>query len=218
MSYRLSQFLNGMKKRFGFIIGGLLIVIDNIGRVQVIKDLWAELKIIWTTIHPIWPSHLLTWIGAGFVIFGLISTFWPKPPAPETFQDSFLVSPTNETEPASPPKAPEERVILGPNLTPRYFCEELKGKTGYQIERMTGMYVGKWMRFKGEISDIRSASDARFSITFQNGPGESYVNAIFAEKWSEHLSVMSTGEVISVLGKVREIERNWIWLVDCDLE
>lgn len=220
MANRLQKFFDGSKKRVGYIVGGVLIALDNIGRIQVIKGLWAELKIVWATVHLAWPSHLLTWIGVGFVLFGIVSSFWPNRAenAPLVEQPA-VISASNEADLVLPQPGSDGRVILGRGLTPVYFINELRGKTTYDIERATQIYVGKWMRFEGEIEDIRlTEGTGEFRVTFKQPPGESYVGATFAITWSDHMSIKKAGERISLIGKIRQIERNWIWLVESALE
>jgi hypothetical protein len=220
MANRLREFLDGSRKRIGYIVGGVLIALDNIGRIQVIKGMWAELKTAWATVHPAWPSHLLTWIGVGFVVFGFVSSFWPNRTANAPFVGQpAVITASNEADLPLPQPSSDGRVILGRGLTPAYFMKELRGKTTYDVERATQIYIDKWMRFEGEIEDIRWAEGSgEFRVTFKQPPGESYVSATFANTWSDHMSIKRAGERISLIGKIRVIERDWIWLVESALE
>jgi hypothetical protein len=78
------EHLEGFKKRhpyLWFVVGGVAVVLDNIARVQVIKDMYAKVASVFSGAVGFripWPSHLLTWIGACFILFGLVSLFWPR--------------------------------------------------------------------------------------------------------------------------------------------
>jgi hypothetical protein len=68
--------------RLFFIIGGVLFIIDQIGRIQTFKDLYTAGK-SWlasrSDIHLTWPPHTLLVVGVFFVVLGLVSFFWPEP-------------------------------------------------------------------------------------------------------------------------------------------
>jgi hypothetical protein len=81
MSNHLQDLVVRLKKRHPYlalVIGGVVIVLDNIGRAQIFKDLYTNVRAFWGAIHAIWPSHALTWVGAAFVVFGLVSLLLPE--------------------------------------------------------------------------------------------------------------------------------------------
>ncbi|SRR6266404_209730 len=222
MSNRLEEAFEKFKNRhpyLGYVIGGLLIVVDNIGRMQVVRDVWAEIKMMF--IHPAWPSHLLTWVGASFILLGLISRFWPKPTAVVPLVKQPIVAipmPVQE-----PPPIKSDRVILGPHLTPKYFYELLKGKTELQANKLVELYIGKWMRISGKVTNISESLTEKtliISITLTDSilPYPMVAMAFNKAEWHDHISVISKGEQISAIGKIRSVEQNWTWLEDCELE
>lgn len=210
MSNRLEKFVGRFSKHhpyLGYIIGGFLILVDNVGRAQIIKGMWPEIKSAWTSIHLVWPSHLLTWIGLGFLVIGVVSTFWPK---------SKAFVPLLSEEGSLAPKKASGRVFLPPKLTPSYLCDLARDKTAYQALKATEIYVGKWMRIAGAISDI-SSTLGHLTATLRFGPS-TVVLFFEMDKWSDHLSVIPLGEKISAVGKIRSIESRFISLDCCELE
>jgi hypothetical protein len=84
------------RRRYGrvfFILGGILIIIDQIGRFQTLAALYdagkswfasrSDVHLNWPLAHLVWPSHTLLGVGVFFVLLGLVSFFWPLKPDPK---------------------------------------------------------------------------------------------------------------------------------------
>jgi hypothetical protein len=229
MASSLERFLTRLKKRHPFlflVIGGVLILVDNIGRAQVIKDIWSEIKITWTAAHLAWPNHLLTWIGFAIVAIGLLALLWPGTRSGTSVTSEALTSsPPNPTPPnPAPPtdeplKSSPARVMLGPNLTPQYLGAQMDGRTAYQFEKLIEIYIGKWMRLGGPIVNIRASMIENIMVVSLDGGAPMNAGLRFDKsKWVDHLSILPVGETISVVGKISAVERYWIWLEECELE
>lgn len=118
-----------------------------------------------------------------------------------------------------PLKSLPQRVLLGPNLTPKYLRAQMDGKTAYQSERLLDIYIGKWMRVGGPIDNISTTIiDSVMMVTLDVGNSMKAGLQFEKSKWLDHLSILSVGETISVVGKIRKVERFWIWLDECELE
>lgn len=83
-------YIKKLKKRYAgvfLIIGGLLFVLDQIGRVQTIAALYADIRTWAESRHWLagftWPHHVLLYVGLLFVLLGLAAYLWPDRPASE---------------------------------------------------------------------------------------------------------------------------------------
>lgn len=131
-----------------------------------------------------------------------------------TSEVSTPISPTEE-----PPKSSPGRVLLGPNLTPQYLAAQMDGKTAYQSERLLEIYIGKWMRVRGPIENISTTIiDNIMIVTLDVGNSMKAGLYFDKSKWLDHLSILPVGATILAAGKIRKVERFWIWLNECDLE
>lgn len=95
-----------------FIIGGSSFIIDQIGRIQTIRDLYAMGK-TWfynrSHIHLTWPPHTLLGIGVFFVLLGVISFFLPDP--------KQVTNPVQTLGEHTPTSAPQQTVLATPQET-----------------------------------------------------------------------------------------------------
>lgn len=82
--------LERLKRRHSglyFFISGSIVVIDQLGRFQTIKDMYSVVRswfAIRTDIHLKWPPHLLLYIGLVILAIGLFSFLLPPPKSAET--------------------------------------------------------------------------------------------------------------------------------------
>jgi len=66
-------------------VGAALLLVDNLGRLQSVADIWQALKErapSFLSGVP-WPAHLLSWVGLASIAIGIGSYLWP-PKAPQT--------------------------------------------------------------------------------------------------------------------------------------
>jgi hypothetical protein len=59
-----------------YLLGGLLLILDTIGRIQTLQYVKQRVTdmgkwLIQPAWHISWPSHLLAWVGASAILFGL---------------------------------------------------------------------------------------------------------------------------------------------------
>jgi len=79
--------------RLFIVLGGIFIIIDQIGRYQTLASLYGSVKnwfasktdihLNWPLTNLAWPAHSLLFVGVFFVLLGLISFFWPIKAAPK---------------------------------------------------------------------------------------------------------------------------------------
>lgn len=67
--------------RLFFVLGGIVLIVDQIGRIETIAELYRAGR-SWLSsrsdVHLTWPPHTLLGVGVFFLILGLISFVWPK--------------------------------------------------------------------------------------------------------------------------------------------
>ena len=95
--------------RLFFVVGGVFFIIDQIGRIQTIEDLYAMGKTWFSSrsnIHINWPPHTLLGIGVFFVLLGAVSFFLPdRKQSTNPFQtvgEDTLTSAPQQAELAAP--------------------------------------------------------------------------------------------------------------------
>ena len=61
------------------VTGGILLIIDSIGRIQTVTDVVSRLQ-AWIPLFKYFglPPHVFAWIGGAFVLIGLVSFIWPS--------------------------------------------------------------------------------------------------------------------------------------------
>jgi hypothetical protein len=97
--------------RLFFIIGGFLFIVDQIGRIQTVRDLYAAGKNWFASrsdIQLTWPPHTLLGVGVFFVLLGSISFFMPD--------RKKASSPVPSPEPPTPPNAAQQGVGAAPHV------------------------------------------------------------------------------------------------------
>jgi hypothetical protein len=69
------------RSRLFFIASGIVFIVDGIGRIETVAELYKSAK-SWlasrSDIHLAWPPHTLVAVGVFFLVLGLISFIWPK--------------------------------------------------------------------------------------------------------------------------------------------
>jgi hypothetical protein len=104
------------------------------------------------------------------------------------------------------------RVIV--HITPEELINYFREHTTAQAQKLVGVYLGKWMRVAGPVSDIDNAG-----IVFIRH--ENTNKAILLEfneaKWVERISVLRLGDEVAVLGQLQYISGIGIRLENCEL-
>lgn len=95
-----------------------------------------------------------------------------------------------------------------------------KGRTAVQGELLAATYVGKWLKVSGNLNDVhvyKLGGVPFIRITHVTLAGSPAVLMSFGRKWSDRLSVLSEGELITVLGQIDKVSRSDVWLKNCEL-
>lgn len=215
----LQSLLERNKRRhplIALIVGGVLIFLDNIGRAQVLRDVYERLKMISIG----WPAHLLTWVGAVIALFGFVSLLWPQSKARRNTGNAIPV-PSKPEIAVLPPVtvSPQtERIFVRPNITAEYLTALFDEKTDMQGTKLVEPFLDKWIRVSGEVSNINEdIGGEAISVVFHR-KRPNIACSFDKAKWEDHLCMLRRGDTILVVGKIRNIERHWLWLMQCELE
>ena len=71
---------------------------------------------VWASIHLVWPAHLLTWVGAAIVAFGVASLKWTIPVPANVRAKPLRELPTVREQPQTLERAKVPSLRPGPNL------------------------------------------------------------------------------------------------------
>lgn len=136
------------------------------------------------------------------------------------------ISPAHSLLPAHNPdrSEPEERTSI--HVTPAYLVGLFEGLTDLQAMKLTGQFVGKWMRLSGPLGNVLSNREKISQVTFLNRPSifdpdyEHFIVYMYFDRkrWDDRLAVLPTGSPITVVGRLREFDRVTVHLEDCELE
>ncbi|MGO9649191.1 MAG: hypothetical protein ACLPOO_14180 [Terriglobales bacterium] len=113
-------------------------------------------------------------------------------------------------------KVVEQRVMIPAGATPSQIMSPfLDGRhTNLEATRATGRYVGKWMRFSGNVADV---SERQLAFTDATGEHRVRVFADFDGSWTAHLEVIPMGQGITVIGRVSMVSGLYMSLDQCEI-
>jgi len=139
-----------------FIVGGFLLIVDQIGRIQTVKDLYTEGKNWFASrsdIQLTWPPHTLLAVGVFFLLLGLISFLLP------------------ERKKASSPPPPLEA------HTPKYLAEQPVGEAPhvdliFELPKNHGTSPGQLVRDE-KIKVVNTSDIIAYDVSIQ--PKESHL-------------------------------------------
>jgi hypothetical protein len=114
-------------------------------------------------------------------------------------------------------KPKDARVFLSPNIDHKYLMDMFEGRTSIQASSMAASFLGKWMSLSGELSEILySRPGGQAQVTFKR-PGLTDIYMYFDNEWVDRLLVLKHGDVLHIIGQLREISRGHIQLDHCEL-
>ena len=117
------------------------------------------------------------------------------------------------------PPEPAPRIIV--DRTPEQLLANFKGVTAVQGRDRVARYIGNWLRVSGPLSNVLGTHPDSVQVTFQGRSLFEYNNvyAYFREKkWSDRLALLSPGDHIAVIGRIRDLDTQNVHLDDCELE
>jgi hypothetical protein len=115
------------------------------------------------------------------------------------------------------PVAAEDRVLVGPDITPEYLLGMISGHTAIQADRLIGPFIGKWMRVSGNVFQISALSNGGANVAFVVNLTD-VISMSFDPPWSERLSILTKGSQLTVIGQIARVSSSLgIGLEHCDV-
>jgi len=149
----------------------------------------------------LWPATRLPWPLAS-------ASPTPPPPPPQAPPPARPASVIPTTKPPGV-RTKQDRVIV--DVEPAYLLNLYKDHTSLQGQKLAEPYIGKWMQVSGPIGDVGNGI-----LTFANIEVTNGVYMMF-DKHAPSLAVLRKGQIITVLGRIDEIKRFDVTLVDCEI-
>jgi hypothetical protein len=131
-----------------------------------------------------------------------------------------LVAPSNQpsksaerVEPVKTNEPAEDKIFI--DVSPIYLTDLYRGRTSIQADSLAAVYKGKWIAVTGKVNDI---SDAFGGVTiFIVCDDSRMVTAGFPVDKKDKISHMAHGAIISLHGKILDINSYVVKLEECDL-
>lgn len=113
---------------------------------------------------------------------------------------------------------PSERIFV--DKTPQELTKIFKTYIDAQAEKLIQPYMGKWLRIAGPVQNASQIS-GKFWQVFLHLESDSMfgiqIVLYFANTWTEHLSLISRGTNINVIGRISKISSGELDLQACEL-
>lgn len=183
----------------------------------------------WVTRAILWPHSSLVISIAGLVLLiALIMTqkrsdqagslipnvpmiqsgaeaFRPVPSAAPALTDD-LPTPTTAASPVP------DRIFV--DVTPEFLSKLFNEHLNVQARKLIEVYIGKWIRVSGSLGDVYEAQVTFAYRTFETivfmYPGKN-------KQFIDRCSVLSCGQHIDVIGKIKDVNAIEVHLEDCEL-
>jgi hypothetical protein len=92
-----------------------------------------------------------------------------------------------------------------------------RGHTNIQANKLAASYLGKWIRVSGTVNDISVFGDGDVSLSLNTAPDPWPHHLRFSSEWLRRLEILPRGYDLTVEGKIEEIQRHHLVLVNCVL-
>lgn len=98
---------------------------------------------------------------------------------------------------------------------------EYEGKTNLQGSRATDVYIGKWVKIRGPISEVSELSSGNLHVLVSttDHPSTDY-HSLYVSLEFPRLAPLETanlGDIIEALGRIEKVRAQAVSLLDCDL-
>lgn len=114
------------------------------------------------------------------------------------------------------------RIFVPKDVTMDSLMGLYRGHTNLQGEKLTHVYLGKWLRVDGILTNLSSYQDGSYSVFMvrkgkPKNQHDSVPTLIFDPEWGDRLATIPVGGNISVIGKISKIQKYSVWLENCEL-
>ena len=174
----------------------------------------------WLRRKPLWVSTLigmsLSGGGSGFFEYWWTGGVVGWRPVVVALIGAFIMTVwTALMEKSVQPEPPVQPERIFSNRSPEELVALIKGLTSVEAEAATELHIGTWLRVHGTVFDVEKLED-RAQVLLSRGDG-SGVFLHFDKSWWNRVKLLRVKEKISVIGKIRFIDRNMIHLENCEL-
>lgn len=128
-------------------------------------------------------------------------------------------------EPEAKAVAKQERIPVGPSITPEYLVGLYRENTGIQATKLTERVIGKWMRVSGRVEEVLPTGPTSAQLTFQRRPDESMylheratIYMRLRESWIDRVAMLRRGDEVTVYGQLDQVDKLAIHLMSCEIE
>jgi hypothetical protein len=180
-------------------------------------DKWAAFVVSGLPITPT-EARIVFGIIALLGTGGLLWSFWARSPA------IALITPNSAgSVPDNKPDASTPRLFVGSGVTVFYLTNLYDSEhTHIQSDALAKPFLGKWMRLSGVVHNVQ-ATALSVKVTFKGktgAPAEEFsdVHMTFGPAWKDRLSIVTRGEVITLVGKIASITQYNLFLENCELD
>jgi hypothetical protein len=116
---------------------------------------------------------------------------------------------------------PDGKIIVG--FGPKYLFDLVKHHTSVQASKLVEIYIGKWMRFSGDVGNVtlrREGMHVIVKVEDETGKKMDLTLLLldFEKNWSERLEILGVGDRISGLGQINTVDSMSIYLGKCELD
>ncbi len=122
-----------------------------------------------------------------------------------------------ESIPSSPASSPSEPVQQRSftNKTARELLQLYEGRTMIQADGLMEPFKGQWIRVSGTVLQLIPDSSGATAV-LKSQPNDT-INARFDKKWDMSLRRLSTGEEVTIQGKIADVQNGQqLYLLDCE--
>ncbi len=110
----------------------------------------------------------------------------------------------------------QSRVFIEPPLTQTILNDLYQSRTKIQADKATGIYVGKWLRVEGKVTDIDKNIWGGPNIHLSDNNPTIFLNLPW---WKTGKSmVIHKGDSIVAIGKVHHLGKTYISLIKGDVQ
>lgn len=134
-----------------------------------------------------------TLLLAGAVLFGISALFWVIDWRARADRHVYVETP----------------------ITEKFLQDLFRDRTKIQAEKALEMYIGKWLKISGTLTDIDNNTLSGYKVHIQSQNPSIF---LYFSRWEKRrLEILHKGDFITASGKITHINRNFITLERCEL-
>lgn len=127
----------------------------------------------------------------------------------------------SKAQPEFPLPIEGERIFS--RRTPEELVALVKDHTGWTASDLTRPHIGTWLRIEGTVDNISPPSDHTITVSVDLSRGHLMRSMLLVflsfdkTRWRDRLRILTIGDPITVIGKIRQIDKETMNLEECEL-